>query len=916
MMMRPRPILLVPLDHPWRTLALALACAALALWGTRRLQADSSLQAMFSRNTPAAAALVHVMDDFGAADDLLVLATIPANAPADADRLTRFAKRLDAAIASDPSAAPLVDAVIYKADAQTRAWFENVLIPSAVYYLDDEAYAAARERLTRPAMEAQLRQDLTMMAVPSIGQAMGRQFMADPLRLRDFLGKFVARLQAQKPFEGREGTDAFISRDGRSLLIRVRGKMPPTDIEFCKELTARIAAAGDRANQRGSAGPLELRYAGAYAIAAESARALRSDMIASVVGSVLCLQVLFLLAYRGAFRLFVLAFAPIALGVLLGFGAYSLRTTRLTPFTAVLGGILAGMAIDYSIQYLSMYLSRRDAGASPRESAEAAALGITPAAFAAWATSIVGFLAIGASSVSALRDFSILGSLGLAGAFICAVALLPMLLMLSDAWHGRLARVLRRTEHGTSASSFESHADRAAHFSKASFRFSLIPLLRAIERRRRIVLAFACAIFLAAAGMLLAHPTQVLPLESDLTVMHPRPNAALAAQSRIARTMGMRDVMLVYLHADSAADLLDLAHRVEGRLASAQAKAAGVVGSFGLASLLPDPRVVARRAPTIGPQVADRVVADFRVAVAGTSADGNAFVPDSKPIHDYEIFLHELLTRPAPSLSALLATRPDPRTGRPELRYRELADVLLPRKTLEAQRASTSPPITEAITLAFIGGPTDERAARDRAVDGLRAALAGEKGAVVTGLGVIGHDTEQTVRHDLPRLCGLAVLVVLLYLLLHFRNLANAGLAIAPTVFSLVVLLAAMRLAGQKLNMLNLIAAPLLIGIDVDYGIFLVSLARVRPGPREEVDFVLARIAPVCHAVLICGLATMIGFGSLIWTSVPAVRSLGFAVAVGIAACLVCVFLQIVPLILMLRTAVPTKDRIPTPDAH
>src|SRR6185437_4062213 len=145
----------------------------------------------------------------------------------------------------------------------------------------------------------------------------------------------------------------------------------------------------------------------------------------------------------------------------------------------------------------------------------------------------------------------------------------------------------------------------------------------------------------------------------------------------------------------------------------------------------------------------------------------------------------------------------------------------------------------------------------------------------------------------------------------------NAALALAPTLFSFLVLLAVMHLAGQKLNMINLVAVPLLIGIDVDYGIFLVSLARPQkirarlipspgtpgegqggssslgrgqpldplPSPppeyREREKRSLVQLAnnlsPVCHAVMICALATLIGFGSLAWTSVPAIRSLGIA---------------------------------------
>ena len=208
--------------------------------------------------------------------------------------------------------------------------------------------------------------------------------------------------------------------------------------------------------------------------------------------------------------------------------------------------------------------------------------------------------------------------------------------------------------------------------------------------------------------------------------------------------------------------------------------------------------------------------------------------------------------------------------------------------------------VNEAITLVFINGSTDKRASRDKAVLGIRDALTGESGATVTGLPVISYDAEQTVRRDLPRLSVIALAIVLLYLLIHFRNVNEAVLSILPTAFSLAVLLAAMRVAGQKVNMVNLVAAPLLIGIDVDYGIFLVALARLRQVRRDRAAEVIARISPVCHAVVMCAVATIIGYGSLMWTSVPAIRSLGFAVAVGIGACLFCVLFLIVPIFLRL----------------
>lgn len=827
----------------------------MAALGAARLHADPSLQAMFASHDPAADALGRVLNDFAAVDDLLVAASVPGMGdatPVEIERLTQFGDRLVAEasgsrIGKTDALANLADGAFFKPDADSRKYFDEVLIPAGMYYLDDDAYAAVRARLTRPQMLEQIRYDEARMRAPGAAGTIAKALMQDPLNLREFASSIAAGFEAQRPFHGHQGTDAFLSADGRHLLVFVRGKKSPSDLEFCKKLTATVAATAESVNSD----HLDLRYAGSYAIAAASASGVRSDMISSVVGSVLCLQLLFLLAYRDPFKLFALSFGPIALGLLLGFGGYSLVTTGLTPLTAVLGGILAGMAIDYSIQYLSMYESQRDVGATSQLAAERSAIGITPAAFGAWATSIVGFLAIGASSVNALRDFALLGTLGLTGAFLLKMALLPLLLMLTDQ---------RKT-----GPQFRSR-----------FRFSLVPLLRWIGPRWRWVVCTSIAIFVAALAVLALHPGEILPLESDLTVMHPRPNSALDAQKKIAEWFGTPDWLIVHLRADSQRDLVALAHRVAGKLDGKRARDAGVSGSFGLVSLLPDPTLAARRAESLGPETAQRIVLDFHSVIADS-----AFDPDAREIRDYEKFLDTALSRRPPGIAALLP-------------YRRLAEMLLPQSAFDGK------PVTEAITLVFVSGSIDQRGPRDRAVDGIRAALEGEAGATLTGIGVISHDAEQTVRRDLPRLSILAVAIVLVYLIVHFRNVTEALLSMLPTAFSLVVLLAAMRLAGQKVNMINLVAAPLLIGIDVDYGIFLVALARVKRARKLTRTALVTQIAPVCHAVLICAAATIIGYISLSWTSVPAIRSLGFAVGVGIGACLFSVLFLLAPIFLSL----------------
>ncbi len=829
--------------------SIAALLALAVLFNIRRLKIDTSLSSLFDEHDPASHALVQVLDHFSAVEELLLFVETPADQPPQAEKLTAFAARLEQAIATDPVAASLSDGLSYHVDEQMRGFIEQVLVPNALFYLDDNAFNAAKDRLTKPQMVETLHRDETMMSTPGpAADALAKVLLKDPLRLHEFL---LDRMAGHLPFSvdsSGGGGGAFLSKDGRGLLIRIRGRRPISDLEFSKQFTGVTRSIADRVN----ADHLSIDYSGGYAIATRSEQAIRHDMIESVVSSVICLQLLFVLAYRRPIRSFLLAFLPVALGVLYGFGVYACFVHALTPMTAVIGGVLAGMAIDYAIAYSSFYHTQRATMDSASNAADGGARSarIGTAILAAWATSVAGFVVIRFSHVKALRDFSLVGGLGLTGAFLCAITVLPAILVLLD---------------------------RGGNRDITKTRFAVDTFLSPLAKWRWPLLLMSCGVFVAAV-IVLALPGPILPLESDLTVMHPRPNAPLDAQDKIAQRMGTSPGSLViHLRAADSTTLLHLAHEVDARMLRPPVREAGIIGTFGLASLLPDPAVAPARIAATGTAVADRVVADFKSALADSIFDAKAY-------DGYEQFLRKLLTSTqSPDISVLM-------------QYRRLAETMLPSS---ATRAKTPP--TEAITLVFLHDPTEHRETRDLAVNAVRAALADVPGVTLTGVSVLNHDTEDTVRHDLPRLVLIALIVVTLYLGAHFRNLPDCLMAIVPTIFSFACLLAFMRLAGQRLNMINLIAFPLLIGIDVDYGIFLVSAARGRDIAGLSRDQVIQRLAPAASAVLLCASATLLGFGSLAFTSVPAARSLGWAVAVGVASCAAAALLLVVPLCFVLH---------------
>ncbi len=110
----------------------------------------------------------------------------------------------------------------------------------------------------------------------------------------------------------------------------------------------------------------------------------------------------------------------------------------------------------------------------------------------------------------------------------------------------------------------------------------------------------------------------------------------------------------------------------------------------------------------------------------------------------------------------------------------------------------------------------------------------------------------------------------LVYLL--YANAANALLAMVPGFTGVFAMLGVLGWQGQPLNIFHILSAILIVGLAVDYGIFIVC--KLNGGYRHETE----------KAVLVSGLTTMAGFGALILARHPAMHAIGVAVMLGVGA--------------------------------
>ncbi len=123
--------------------------------------------------------------------------------------------------------------------------------------------------------------------------------------------------------------------------------------------------------------------------------------------------------------------------------------------------------------------------------------------------------------------------------------------------------------------------------------------------------------------------------------------------------------------------------------------------------------------------------------------------------------------------------------------------------------------------------------------------------------------------------------VIVLVLLVDFRNLRYALVAVAPLVVGLLLSLGVLGLCGLPLNPANMIALPLILGVGVDNGVHVLHDYLLR---RREGQATISRA--IGRGVLVKALTTMIGFGALMLSSHRGLFGLGFILTLGVGCCM------------------------------
>ncbi|HSI15856.1 MAG TPA: MMPL family transporter [Chthoniobacter sp.] len=159
---------------------------------------------------------------------------------------------------------------------------------------------------------------------------------------------------------------------------------------------------------------------------------------------------------------------------------------------------------------------------------------------------------------------------------------------------------------------------------------------------------------------------------------------------------------------------------------------------------------------------------------------------------------------------------------------------------------------------------------------------------MISGWSYTLQDLVPWSKGKLTELSVIMVVFNVLLLLILYRSAFPLFILMLSVTLSIAALVTTLKLFAIPLNMFNVLAFPLVLGVGVDYGIYIVIAMR-QEGHQDR------NLATVVKPVLLSGLTTVCGFGSLAFASNPALRSLGSVCAIGVAWCLLATLCFVLP---------------------
>ncbi len=587
-----------------------------------------------------------------------------------------------------------------------------------------------------------------------------------------------------------------------------------------------------------------------------------------------------------SFRMWVaplLAILTLFVGVIWAMGASWLAVGQLNLMTAMMSIILLGLGIDFAIHIISGFTEHRAAGESIPLSLQKTYLKSARGVITGALTTACAFLTLVISQARGLRELGIVIGVGLLSIMLSTLIFLPILLVLREK---RLERkrvkkkLVKKTVERDISFNF---LGRIGQILSSRYVFTVLTSLFLTL----LFVWFASRITfdhnymnLEPEGLTSLSLMDTVLKKFDLNMEYTliltdnvTESRKLAKKSRDLGSVAMTDDISLYLPSSEEQQkrlphLLDIRNNMEN----------ATIRESVSTQELPILRKEIERLEMNIMEMQDLAYLGGKDKVDQKCSEivGNPDNPDSKNMirellglliskgSNSEEKLSKIQRNLAPHFknSVLRACSPEP------LQLEELPNTILDRYSNRSR--------DQFLITIYPAGPLwEDKAFLDRFnadIDRVSEEATGAAPLFTALIKIFGRDGRNAIL--------LTLLLVFSLLWFDFKNPKHALIAMIPLACGVFWMVGFMYAIGMKLNIMNLIGLPLIIGIGIDDGVHIMHRWRY-----EGIGHIRRVFSSTGKAILLTSLTTMFAFGSLYFSVYRGWASFGASLFIGVAAC-------------------------------
>lgn len=696
------------------------------------------------------------------------------------------------------------------------------------------------------------------------------------------------------------GDEHFLSQDKKMIMFFVQPSFSVDDLKKSQILMARIDSLLSETIVKYPditlAGPT-----GTMALAADELKAVNSDMMFTTIIAFILILVLFVFSFR-MWSAPILAFISLIFGLLLTTGFVTLAIGSLNIMTSMFAVILIGLGIDFNIHVISTYNQMRAQNMSPEDAIKytfkKSAGGILTGAL----TTALAFFTLMVSENQGMKEFGLVAGAGVIFCMLTSLVVLPALIVLHERIRTKkVSRIEQKmAKLDDKSKPFKRLENKLLKKRKVqTVDYPFLGYLAEIFANKRLLVI---SLVVAATTFLLYYATH-LKFDYNYLDIEPKGLRSVVIQdSMISKFDLTPDIVMVTTNSVE-----------KSREISKKAKDFEKIGLVStISDYIPSPSEYGQKTKYIETikgdldankasvltiddvdnlkdelyRLEDNFIELAQMAFTGGQVKldqklreltGNLEVSADKRKSMVAELVNLIDENPEKAISALQIFQ---RQYEPELRYK-LTDMC-------STEPVTLQNLPDNIKDQFIS--TDGKSflvtlfPKEQVWNGEFLKLFTNQmhriDEKVTGFPLILYVLIDYIGKDGRLAAILAIIVIFLLVLLDFRNFKLSLLTLIPLLFGFIWMAGLMSLFDIKINIINAIGLPLILGMGVDDGVHIIHRYSL-----EGTNKVRTIFTTTGKAVLITSVTSFLAFGSLGFAKYRGLASLGITLAIGITTC-------------------------------